>query len=101
MAVAFADRRDPIDLGDPGPRLEQGLVGAHPHGAALVLALAADLALIAAYPLGHQAHDRLRRRTEFGRRGAAQVTYVPQGFDDGHLHAETDAEVGYRAFPRE
>src|SRR5262245_64276092 len=96
--------RDPevaIDLGDAASRLQHGLVGTEPHGAAEIAAGAALLELVAAHPLGHQADHRLGGRSELGGGCFFDPGEIAGRFDAGHLHAEADAEKRNLAGPGE
>ena len=59
------------------------------------------LEFVAAQPFGHQAHQRLRRRAEFGGIGFRDADKIARGLDHRHLHAETDPEIRHVAFARE
>ena len=83
----------------PGARLR--LIGAEPHGAAEIAAGGALLELVAAQPFGQQADDRLRRRAELGRVGVLDAGEGARRLDDGHLHAEADAEIRHLALAGE
>src|SRR5208282_3853684 len=101
MAVALGNLPRVIDLGNARAARKHGRIGAKPHGAAEVAGDAAFLQLVAFHPFGHQADDGLARCAEFGRVRLLDAAEVPRRLDDGHLHAETDAEIRYLALAGE
>src|SRR5215467_13511323 len=101
VAMTLGNLRVAIDPCDAAALGEHRRVGSEPHGAAEVAALAALFELVAAHPLGHQPNHRFLDRTELGRSGAGDADEVARGFDDGHLHAKADPEVGQAARARE
>ena len=60
VAVALGDRRRRRRSRRPWLPAQHRLIGAEPHGAAEIAAVARRLLLVAAHPLGHQADDGLR-----------------------------------------
>src|SRR5690606_28795601 len=52
------------------------------------------------HPLRHEADDRLLRLAELGRTRMLDADGA-RGLDAGHLHAETDAEIGHLMNARE
>ncbi len=83
------------------PRCEHGRIGAEPHGAAEVAAGSALLQLVALHPFGHQADHRIGGGAELRRVRILDAAEIARGFDDGHLHAEADAEIRHLALARE
>ena len=96
MAMALAD----LGLAIDGPRQAAGLQAAvlatEAHGAAQVSVLIAALHLAGlGQPLGDQGYDRMGGLgIELGAVGTLQAGHVAGVFDDGHLHAEADPQVG-------
>ncbi len=102
VAVALGDLRCAlINLRHAAPALENCPIGAKPHGAAEIAVHAADLQLVAFHPFGHQADHRLGSGAEFGGVRLVDAAKIPRRFDDRHLHAETNPEIGNLAFTRE
>src|SRR5262249_39261820 len=101
VAVTLGDLRAAIDAGDAAATLEHCRIRAEPPGAAEVAADAALLQFVALEPFGHQADDRLRRRSELGRVRLGNAAQIARGLDHCHLHAEADAEIRYVALARE
>src|SRR5690606_16847602 len=66
---------------------------AEAHGAAEVALHVAALDVVAARPLGHQAHHRIAGAAELRGAGLRQARQVTRRLDDRHLHAEADAEI--------
>ena len=95
VAMALGDMGSAIDVGHAAAPRQLGGIGAQPHGAAQVALSGARLGVVALDPLGHHANHRLAGRTEFGGGGVLDTGSVAGGFDAGHLHAETDAEIGH------
>ena len=83
------------------PGRERGGIGAEAHGAAEIAAFGAAFDFVAARPFGEQADDGICAGAEFGGAGVSQVGQVAGAFDDGHLHAEADAEERDAAFAGE
>src|SRR5262245_20461400 len=101
MAVALGNLGCAVDASDTAAALYDRGVGAEPHGAAEVAAGLPLLQLVALEPFGHQADHRLRRGAEFRRVRLSDAAEIARSLDHGHLHAETDAEVGHFALARE
>src|SRR5271168_1176653 len=95
MAVALADLGASVDLRHPALGSKRCFVGTEPHGPAEIVGRIASFDGIAAHPLGHQAHDRMLARPEFGRPRTWQPRQIACRFDHRHVHAEADAEIGY------
>ena len=93
MAVAFLDFGQVVVGGADAGAFEQHRgVGADAHGAAHVAAGAAAFDFVAAGPLREKADDGVFGRAEFGAGRVWNVGEVSGALDDGHLHAEADAE---------
>src|SRR5262245_50731831 len=99
--MTLGNLRVAIDTGDAAALGEHRRVGSKAHGAAEVAALPALFQFVAAHPLGHQPNDRLLGGTELGGPGLGDADEVARGFDDGHLHAKADPEVGQAPRARE
>ena len=103
VAVALGDLGRAVDAPRCGCRARAPRrIGAEPHGAAEVAAVAALLQLVALHPLGHQSRPpapaSAPNSVEFACVDAAQV---PRRLDHRHLHAEADAEIRHVALARE
>ncbi|CDN42609.1 Uncharacterized protein BN871_BO_00110 [Paenibacillus sp. P22] len=84
MAVALVDKLVIVRLRGQRAFRQLAWIEAKPHRAAHIL----DVLL-----LGEQIDDRIRRRrVDLGAVGSLHADDVPGIFDDGNLHAETDAE---------
>src|SRR5688572_3212287 len=84
MSVALVDLGILVDLRGERARLERAGIRAETHRGALV----AHVPL-----LGHEVYDAMRRiDVELGAVRALEPAHVARVLDDGHLHAETDAE---------
>src|SRR6185437_6954727 len=95
VAMTLADIGGAIELAHPTARRQHRLVGAEPHRAAEIAVRPAPLELVAAHPFRHQPDHRVSAGTKLGRARLRQVGEMTCRLDDGHLHAEADAEIGH------
>src|SRR4029453_13642820 len=102
VAVAFGHRCRSVDAIGERARNDFARLGAETHRSSHVGARRALLdRAIAILPFGDQRDHRMRRRwLEFGAVGIREARLVPRIFDDGKLHAETDAKIRHAILAR-
>src|SRR5258707_2750075 len=101
VAVAFENFRCAVNLRHAATARKHRFISAEPHGAAKITARGALLEFVAFQPFGHQTDNGLTRCTELSRVRLLDTAQISCGFNDRHLHSETNTKIGHVTFTRE